>query len=163
MPAEAATGIEVHRIAVSDWPLFRELRLAALADAPEAFGTKLADWQGAGDSPDRWMQRLRAVPANFIAQLDGAAVGLASATLDADGSAELISFWVAPGARGAGVSDALIGAVVAWAAAEDRHPLTLQVKIDNEHARAAYRRCGFREANDRAADSSDELVMIWPE
>jgi ribosomal protein S18 acetylase RimI-like enzyme len=163
VPAESRARVEVHRIAVSDWPVFRQLRLAALAEAPQAFGTKLADWQGTGDSPDRWMQRLRAVPANFIAHLDGAAVGLASGALEAGGAAELISFWVAPGARGAGVSDALIDAVVAWAAAEGRHPLTLQVKIDNQHARAAYRRCGFREADDRSADSSDELVMVRPE
>lgn len=163
MPAVGVTGIEVRRIDAADWPVFRELRLAALAEAPYAFGTKLSDWQGAGDSPDRWMQRLQTVPANFIAHLDGAAVGMASGQLEADGAAELLSFWVAPAARGTGVSDALIAAVVTWAAGEGRHPLTLQVKIDNHHARAAYRRCGFREADDRRAHSSDELVMIWSE
>jgi ribosomal protein S18 acetylase RimI-like enzyme len=161
MPADSASEIVVRRIDVADWPVFRELRLAALAEAPYAFGTKLSDWQGAGDSPDRWMQRLRTVPANFIAHLDGAPVAMASGRAEADGSGELLSFWVAPDARGSGVSDALIAAVVGWAADEGLRPLTLQVKIDNGRARAAYRRCGFREADDRRADSSDELVMTW--
>ncbi|MBU7600615.1 hypothetical protein JGS22_024025 [Streptomyces sp. P38-E01] len=36
----------------------RLLRLAALAEAPYAFGTTLAQWQGEGDRPDRWRARL---------------------------------------------------------------------------------------------------------
>lgn len=41
-----------------DWPIWRELRLAALAEAPQAFGSRLADWQGEGDREERWRDRL---------------------------------------------------------------------------------------------------------
>lgn len=37
-------------LTTGDWRLFRGLRLEALRDAPYAFNTKLADWQGA--TPD---------------------------------------------------------------------------------------------------------------
>jgi ribosomal protein S18 acetylase RimI-like enzyme len=154
------TAIEVRRIGVDDWPVWRELRLAALTEAPDAFGSVLADWQGAGDTPRRWIDRLISVPANFVAYVDGRPAGMGSGRQEADGSAQLISFWVAPAVRGGGVCEALVAAIAGWARAEDLHPLTLDVKAANVRAHAAYRRCGFLDC-DRAADDPSELTMIW--
>jgi GNAT superfamily N-acetyltransferase len=151
--------IEVRRIDVDDWPLWRELRLAALTEAPEAFSTALADWQGAGDTRERWTQRLESVAANFVAYLDDRPTGIGSGQREADGSAQLMSFWVAPPGRGLGVSDALVAAIAGWAHDEGLHPLTLQVMTANVRARAAYRRCGFRDS-DRPADGGCELTMV---
>jgi hypothetical protein len=62
-----------------DWPLWRRLRLAALAEAPYAFGSRLADWQGDGDRAERWRDRL-ALPGsyNVVALLDEQPAGMAS-------------------------------------------------------------------------------------
>jgi hypothetical protein len=50
--------LEIQTLTPDDWPAWRELRLAALAGAPQQFGSKLADWQGENDRPERWRSRL---------------------------------------------------------------------------------------------------------
>jgi hypothetical protein len=64
--------IELRVLTPDDWPSWRELRLAALAEAPYAFGSRLADWQGDHDREQRWRDRL-GIPGsyNVIAVLDG--------------------------------------------------------------------------------------------
>lgn len=54
-----------------DWRVWRQLRLKALEEAPYAFGSTLADWQGQGDTESRWRERLADVPLNVIADLEG--------------------------------------------------------------------------------------------
>jgi hypothetical protein len=58
---EGCSVIVVRVLTVDDWSEWRVLRLAALRDAPQAFGSKLADWQGEGDSERRWRGRLDGV------------------------------------------------------------------------------------------------------
>jgi GNAT superfamily N-acetyltransferase len=118
---EGAAGsravIELSVLSPDDWPVWRRLRLAALAEAPEAFGSRLADWQGEGDRAERWRDRL-ALPGsyNLVALLDDQPVGMASGVpADEPGVAELISMWVSPTARGRGVGDRLIQEIEKWA------------------------------------------------
>lgn len=64
--------VDVLVLTPDDWRLWRELRLAALADAPDAFLSRLADWQGAGDTEARWRARVGAPGVGcFVAMLDG--------------------------------------------------------------------------------------------
>jgi GNAT superfamily N-acetyltransferase len=107
---------ELRRLAAGDWRLWRDVRLQALEDSPQAFSSLLSDWQGVGDVEIRWRKRLEDVPFNVIAFVDGRAVGQVSGTaVDGRRSVELISLWVAPDARGTGVGTALIEAVAEWA------------------------------------------------
>ncbi len=136
--------IVVHVLTVDDWADWRVLRFAALRDAPQAFGSKLADWQGQGDSERRWRERLAGVSLNLLADLDGRPAGMVSGMLpDQDGTVELISMWVAAFARGCGVGDALVGAVVRWAKDRGAGRIALRVAKGNHHAMALYRRHGF--------------------
>ncbi|GAB3807344.1 GNAT family N-acetyltransferase [Micromonospora zhanjiangensis] len=142
---------------VDDWPVWRELRLAALADAPSAFGSRLADWQGDGDRPERWRGRL-ALPGsyNVVAVLDGEPVGMASGVpTDVAGQAELISMWVAPAGRGRGVGDRLVDAITQWAVGIGATELRLGVVEDNAPAIGLYRRAGFR--------PTGEIVGVMPD
>ncbi|MFD0788733.1 GNAT family N-acetyltransferase, partial [Micromonospora azadirachtae] len=93
--------IDIRLLTPDDWKLWREVRLAALAEAPYAFGSRLSDWQGDGDREERWRSRLE-IPGshNLVAELGGRPVGQASGAPTATaGVAELISMWVHPQAR----------------------------------------------------------------
>lgn len=139
-----------------DWPTWRDLRLQALADAPSAFGSALADWQGDGDTEDRWRSRLAlAASYNLVALLDGEPVGMASGVpVDGDESAaELISMWVTPQARGRDVGDALVLGVEAWARAHGADTLELAVLEGNDAAAALYERHGFTDTGRREGGS----------
>ncbi|MEU6232952.1 GNAT family N-acetyltransferase [Kitasatospora sp. NPDC047058] len=131
------------RVLTTDgWPLWRTLRLAALADAPHAFKSRLADWHKGEE--ERWRVRLEIPGAYHVAALlDGYAVGMASG-LPSDGDTrELRSVWVRSGARGRGIGARLITAVETWALESGGAVLKLAVLSGNEAALTLYRRSGF--------------------
>lgn len=142
--------LDTRVLGVGDWEMWRELRLAALAEAGYAFGARLADWQGDGDREERWRGRL-AIPGsyNIVAVLDGQPVGMASGVpTDHEGVVELISMYVAPAGRGRGVGDHLVRAVEQWARLVGARTLQLSVVKGNEHAWALYQRNGFRDTGE---------------
>lgn len=157
---EGGPVIVVRTLTVDDWAEWRALWLAALADAPDAWRTTLAEWQDAGEP--RWRARLAARPLHLIADLDGRPAGLVSGTLpDRDGTAELHSMWVAPFARGRGVADELIRAVLRWAAEHRAGRVSLQVMPGNRPAIALYERHGFADTGEPTViEGSLERVMI---
>jgi ribosomal protein S18 acetylase RimI-like enzyme len=131
-------------LTVDDWAAWRALKLAALREAPYAFEARLADWQGENDTEPRWRRRLDGGSLNLLAELDGEPAGMASGmTPDRDGTVHLLSLWVAPFARGRGVGDALVAAVVRWAEGRRAGRVALRVAEGNHRARALYRRNGF--------------------
>ncbi|MEU5208690.1 GNAT family N-acetyltransferase [Streptomyces sp. NPDC020742] len=156
--------IELQVLTADDWRTWRTLRLAALAEAPYAFGSTLADWQGAGDREERWRGRL-ALPGshNLLALLDGEPAGMVSGVPGPrDGVVELISLWVGTAARGRGVGDRLVEAVLAWAEQARAQAVRLAVTPVNTHATALYRRHGFTDTDELGEvlpDGSRERVM----
>jgi ribosomal protein S18 acetylase RimI-like enzyme len=157
--------LEIRVLGPEDWTVWRELRLAALEDAPSAFGSRLADWQGEGDREERWRSRL-SIPGshNVVAVRSGELVGMVSGVPGIrDGIIELISMWVKPGARGRGVGDHLIRAVERWALQTGAEVLQLAVMPANDQAIRLYLRNGFEataELGDRTSDGAErEHVM----
>jgi GNAT superfamily N-acetyltransferase len=100
----------------------RAIRLRALADAPTAFGSTLAQEES---FPERvWHERAaRGAVADdlvtFIAERDGLWIGLATGLAeDPDGSGPVLAgMFVDPDERGHGVGRGLVEAVAAWARA----------------------------------------------
>ncbi|HEX2499064.1 MAG TPA: GNAT family N-acetyltransferase [Actinomycetes bacterium] len=159
--------IEIRELTAEDWPIWRELRLAALAEAPYAFGSRLADWQDAPE--DRWRERLSIPDSyNLVAELDGRSVGMASGipAEDDPDAVELISMWVRPAARGRQVGDRLVTAVVDRARDRGVHRVVLAVAAGNPGATALYHRNGFQDADEPPRPMPDgarcELMMVKP-
>ena len=134
--------IVLRELTVDDWAQWKEMRLAALAEAPYAFHTRIEDWVGATE--ERWRSRLD-VPGRFlVADLDGRKAGIVCGLPpDALGVADLLSLWVAPFARGRGVSDALVGAVLEFADEMGADRVALHVVEGNDAASDLYLRHGF--------------------
>lgn len=69
--------IDVLALTPDDWELWRQLRRAALTEAPASFGSTLADWSGDGDTEQRWRARLEDVALNLALAVDGDLTGMA--------------------------------------------------------------------------------------
>jgi ribosomal protein S18 acetylase RimI-like enzyme len=152
-----AAMVDFRVLSDDDWKLWRDLRLAALAEAPKAFGSKLADWQDAGE--DKWRDRLRIAGAlDLVAYLSDEAVGMASGVPAGPQAVEIISVWVSPAGRGHGVGDALIGGIANWAATDGATVVRLAVREDNAAAIRLYERAGFVHIGP-SADDHDEILM----
>jgi GNAT superfamily N-acetyltransferase len=125
-----------------DWRILRELRLAALLDAPYAFVSTYES------TANRTEQEWRAWPTHgvvFGAFLGGEPLGMVGAAPlpDDPSTAHLIAMWVAPAGRGTGLADGLIGAVVEWARGRGCRSVFLEVATGNDRAAAVYLRNGF--------------------
>ncbi|MDT8914927.1 GNAT family N-acetyltransferase [Amycolatopsis sp. PS_44_ISF1] len=137
----------IRELTADDWREWRALRLTALAEAPHAFGARLEEWQGAGDTEARWRKRLTDRPFTVLAEIGGRATGMASGSApDETATVALHSMYVAASARGHGIGDALIEAVTGWARRSGARRLRLEVFDDNQSAIALYRRHGFTRA-----------------
>lgn len=133
--------IGIRLLAADEWEAFRRLRLRSLADTPQFFGSTLADAQARTEAV--WRQIL-SERMQFVAVGDGVELGTVGAMRDVDrGGLHLVSMWVAPEARGTGVSDLLVEAVLDWADTAGSPPVWLEVADGNTVAERLYLRHGF--------------------
>jgi len=153
-------AMESHRIVVAgpdDWERVRALRLAALAGAPDAFGSTLS--REAPQPASWWRGRLAATDrVTLLAVSDRGDATMVDAGMVAGGphdeggtDAGLYGMWVAPEHRGTGVSTALIQRVIDWARASGYRRMLLDVADQNRTAIACYERNGFRPTGRRSA------------
>ena len=134
--------IDIKRLAADEGLRLRTIRLRALVDAPDAFGT-IYD-EAAAQPLDSWTAQLQEI-ATFVAVVNGEDVGLVRGARDdlQPNTAWLISMWVSPEVRGQGVGETLIDAVVEWARVSGARRVLLDVGDHNQPAIALYARKGF--------------------
>jgi len=157
----------VRAAAMEEWQVLRDIRLDALLDAPNAFGSTYAE-QVASVEAD-WRRRISrgAVFFAYISDVGGATPdGLVGSFQEMPGTAELVSLWVRPRARGRGVGEALVTAVINWAKTRSAASVHLWLTETNQRARALYERCGFKLTGERqplpAKPHLTEIGMICP-
>ncbi len=140
--------MEIRAAAAGDWEHSKNVRLRALAEAPNAFCSSL-DRELAFDD-QAWRDRLQR-GRTFLAWNGGITVGTATGTVDPhdEGGRELVAMWVDPNERRTGVAVALIDAVVEWARAERAPAIALWVAEDNVSALRLYEKRGFTLTGER--------------
>ena len=147
-------GVEIRRIEPVEWERLREIRLKALADAPDAFGTTYED---AADQSDAYWHGMLEWPA-WVAEEDDRWLGLVRVVPE-EGEAQLVSMWVEPEARNRGIGQVLIEKVVQWARAHEMPAVTLWVTEGNPAAAALYRKAGFVDTGDRQPLPSNQAIQ----
>jgi len=132
----------------SDWERVREIRLAALLDSPDSFGSTYE--REIGRDRDGWLKWMKSPAATFITR-DIENPGIAClADYHSFSDAGLYAVWVDPRCRGTGIGDALIEAVIACARDQGRSRILLDVGIANVAAQNLYRRHGFVSTEERS-------------
>ena len=133
----------VRRARIGDEAVLRDLRLRAMLDAPDAFGSTyeretartIADWQ-------KWL----APGVTFILETGNGPEGIVAGARDAadPNVVHLMAMWLDTALRGSGGADALVNSVVSWAASEGARTIRLEVMRSNGRARRFYERIGFQ-------------------
>jgi ribosomal protein S18 acetylase RimI-like enzyme len=136
-------AIEVRYTKEEDWPELKRIRLAALLDAPLAFGVSHAS--AAAYTDDAWRERAAGRgAAKFMLALQGAgAVGMVAHVPSAEQALNLIAMWVAPALRGTPTATQLVDAVKAHAIAQQCRRIVLEVAPTNARASAFYQKLDF--------------------
>lgn len=149
--------VSVRATGSGDWELVRDVRLAALRDAPDAFASTYE--REAAYTEEQWRGWLSDRFAMFLAHRPDHAdpAGLAG-VFDAGDGAGLVSMWVRPDARGRGVGEALMNAAAGWAKDRGHDAMYLWVAEANEPARRLYERYGFTPTGDRQPLPSNPAV-----
>jgi GNAT superfamily N-acetyltransferase len=134
--------MRLERLDVDEGLRLRAIRLRALQDAPDAFGSTYEE--AVGRAPESWSKQLAELP-TFVAVKGDLDVGMVRCARDevTAGTAWLISMWVAPESRRTGFGANLVDAVVEWAKSHGVSRLLLDVADHNAPAIALYKKKGF--------------------
>ncbi len=151
--------ITVRGVRSGEGPRLRELRIRAMADTPEVFGSTLEHEEGLPD--EHWAQLADGgdVFGVYVA-LDGEDwIGMAAGRwFDRDrGIIQLWGMWVEEERRGEGIGERLVAAVRGWAAGHDGRFLRLGV-VEGSRAIGFYERLGFVDTGERKPLQRDPSV-----
>jgi GNAT superfamily N-acetyltransferase len=149
----------VRRAGAGDEAVLRALRIQALSEAPEAFGSTLD--RELARSPSEW-QRWLSPSATFFLDTASGPKGIAAGVPDAGDPAivYLMAMWVHPDLRGSGAADMLVEAVLAWAEGVGASAIRLDVIQGNDRARLLYERHQFGPTGQTAVRSRDGAIEV---
>lgn len=157
VPPRAHEPVALTRAEPRDWQRLRDVRLTALAESPQMFGST---WEKESAFDEGEWQRRAARPATFLASRDGVDIGIAG-VYEFDAGWCVMGMWLAPVARGTGVVEALIEACESVAEGAGATTIALWVAEDNPRGQRAYHRLGYAltGAREQGRDGREELLM----
>ena len=139
--------MDIRLVELDAWRAFRDLRLRALQDAPDAFGGTYdeakdrpeAYWRGWIDG-EGWDAVVRSWVAEDRGRFRGMIVGVRFR--QEPSVTNLFGMWVEPELRGSGIATRLVGMLEAWARGQGTDRIVLRVSEGNDRAVAFYAKLG---------------------
>ncbi len=142
--ARKRLSVRSRAVGPTEHALVRDLRLAALREAPDSFAES-AD-EAAAKPESYWIDLIRSDKhVMFVAEVDGEARGSVYGIRDEDDPklTGIGGMWVASAFRGLGLGSALLEAVIRGAKSEGFRTVRLWVPAHSHQARSLYSRAGF--------------------
>ncbi|MFJ2318774.1 GNAT family N-acetyltransferase [Pseudomonas sp. NPDC087817] len=134
--------MDIRSTQTRDWKLLKQVRLAALLDAPTAFGVSYPS--AAAYTEEQWQERASSAGTEFwLAFEQDRPVGMIGAAVSDSQRFNLIGMWVEPAARGSVAATRLVDAVKARATQRGFDRVFLDVSPDNARAANFYLKQGF--------------------
>jgi GNAT superfamily N-acetyltransferase len=160
------TEITVRLLDESEWSVYRDIRLRALAESPDSFTATLAE--EADRDEQFWRDRMTRSH-RLLAERDLVPQGIVSlGPYDQEPSAaEVYGLYVVPEARGTGVSWQLVEAAAALATQKAYVQLFYWVGTDNGRAIGFAQNFGFRTTDYRrpsrtsGSEPGEEIAMVF--
>ncbi|REF30078.1 GNAT family N-acetyltransferase [Calidifontibacter indicus] len=162
--------ITIRTLGTDEWETYREVRLNALEESPEAFAASAT--QEKNYDEDFWRARVER-SRRLVAEDGESIVGVVSVgdrSTEENRVGELFGLWVTPRLRGQGVAWKLVQAGVDQAQQEAYKFLIYWVGTDNGRAVAFASSFGFRPTDSRRpmkgaseeTQDEDEMAMVYP-
>lgn len=151
--------ITCRRASANDVGLFREIRLRALLESPDAFGSVHADAVNRNDAS--WREQLLSTVRGPLrntrfAFRETECIGIAAVYREPDADfGELLMMWVAPDFRGGPAASLLVHGLLGWARSSGLSTVSLGVTDTNARAIGFYHKLGF--------SRTGETVEVDPE
>lgn len=162
-------ALEIIQLRADEWPLYKQIRVEAVTDSPQAFGSNREQQLAHPDS--FWQQRLEDAGRGerqwlLFARLGADLVGMIGAYRDENDPREatVISVYVTPAARGKGISHRLMRAILDELRKAAVHKVWIGVNIEQKAALHLYQKTGFvveRSERNRMGDGQfhDEYLL----
>jgi len=160
-------GVNVRQLKATEWSVWRDLRLRAVRDSPDAFRATLDEELARQDSD--WADIIRATVEHprgtlLVAQDQNEPIGILFGRIDAmETYAEVGAMWVDPTARSAGAGGALLDTAIRWAGDYGVSRLELWVTDGNTAAEALYSSRGLSRtgATEFLREGSTRTITKW--
>lgn len=163
--------ITIRTLGPDEWQAYRDVRLSALEESPDAFAASAT--QEKQYDEDFWRTRLERSRRLVAQNAEDKVVGVVSVgdrSTDDNSVGELFGLWVSPDLRGQGVAWKLVQAGVDQATAEEYAFLLYWVGTDNGRAVAFASSFGFRPTDSRRpmkgatpeTEDDEEMAMVYP-
>jgi RimJ/RimL family protein N-acetyltransferase len=154
--------MKIRRIRLGESALYREVRLSALKESPDAFTTTYES--AAKRSPESWQSQADGSAkgtdrATFLAFAEGEPIGIAALYRDeGKDEGEILQVWISPELRGTGIAAELVEAVIDWGRSQRITRIRAGITEGNSRALRFYMKMGFTSSG--RTGTNGEVVLL---